>query len=338
MSPVAQGFKAWGSLHKESDADYGDPTNALAGVARHGYFRVVPPESLDLDKSYYESPGTGTRICRGVHEGVHVWGGNVQPETNFEGGWMHFLRGWFGLYAFTANTDTDGSPQVGINRHAFQTQESLDFSYIMELSRGDIPAGQVFRYKGVMMDTMELTVQQDALLGADFGVICQVEDGAARVAAPTYPAEYPIKNVYYNPSYAANVAVALGSNVATLQRATIRGENKLERRPNLGILTAKPIPGDSRMITAELLADFEDRTHYDKFKNETEGNFALSLSGPIVAGASRQKVVMTATTAHGIGGTPAIESKGLLRIPIKMRFIKTDPEFKIVIGNAQATL
>ena len=321
---VGQGWKSWASLKKE--VTYGtDP-----GGARDGYFRIVPPDSISVDKSYYQSPGAGTLVVRGLHEGVFVCGGDIQAEGNFEGGHLHLLRAGLGGYTFTGS-----NPVAGMSQHQFDASTG-EFFYSLELSRGDIPANDIFLYTGTMVDVMEFGLQQDQLLGVKATVICRDETpDLARVAAPTYPAELPVKNVYYNPTYATQLAIAVGSNITTLQQGTIRVSNRLERRPNLGKFTAQPIRSNQRECVAELSADFEDLTHYNKFLAETEGAFSLKLTGPIATGASRFDILFASTTSHMTGGTPPIENMGLLRAPINLQFIKDAIEFTVTIHNTQ---
>src|SRR6186713_93742 len=112
---AGQGFKSWASLKKE--AAYGtDP-----GGSRDGYLRLIR-ESLTVDKSFYQSPGLGTRIVRGLHEGTYICGGDFEVETNWEGGWLHLMRQGMGGYTFTPTTGPAGAT-TNCNKHFFQTAD-----------------------------------------------------------------------------------------------------------------------------------------------------------------------------------------------------------------------
>lgn len=329
---AGRGYSSWVSLLKE--VTYGtDP-----GTTRGGWARLVS-EKIKVDKSYFVAPGLGQRGVRGVLEGVNVIRGQLDVETNFEGGWYGFVNNMMGAYVFQGST-----PVATVNTHNYQPSDTVFNSHSMELARGYVGAAgvtttKVFLYKGLVVNTGSFRLQQDSLMGFSMEVIAQTETpDVTQNAAPTYPTDLPIKNVYYNPSYAATLAIAVGSNVATLQSATINYDNKLGLRPNLSSLTAQPLPTDRREITVDLEADFEDTVIYSKFLNETEGAFQLVLTGPIITGSTRYKVQFDGTTSHMTGDTPNVDGPGYLRQNIKLWLVKSTPEFAMTVVNQQVTL
>lgn len=324
---VGQGWNSWGSV--KEIATWG----TVVGGARQGYFRTVDGINVDPNDNLFEAPGNGDRSVRALYPGRRVLTPTIPLETNFEGGWLYFLKHLLGGYSFTVNT-----PVAGVNLHAFSCAANLPLGLDVELSLGDIPTNQVNLLASLKVNTGEFSLSQDSLLAAQFGCLCRdFVPGTARIAGPTFPADKHIKSVHYNPSYAASLATLAGSNIATLQSFRITFDNKIEGRYNLGRYTAEPVPSKKREITIECVADFEDLTLMNKFLNNTTGGCTITLTGDIITGATRQSIVFTAPTSVLTGAPLSVPNEGPITVPFKARAIGAS-EFSVAIFNAQATL
>ena len=328
---VGQGWNSWVSFKENSGAySAADP-----GGARSGYARVVDGVQLVVDENFYIAPGFGGINIRGKYPGRRMVDLTLPVETNYEGGWLYLLKHFFGGYAYTPN-----NPVATVNTHIFTDVPALPTGLFIELSAGDIPANQVFLISGCKVNTMELSLDQDSLLAASFGIIARdVTPGTARIAAPTYPTDKHIKSVHYNPSYAASLCTVAGSTIATLQSFKITGNNDLQRRFNLGRYTNEPVRQDPLTLEIEAVADFEDLTHYNKFLANTTGSFEIDLTGDIITGATRNLFQLLATSSLIEAAPVNLQSRGPITVPFKATIIgASSPVLNTKIYNQQATL
>lgn len=329
---VGQGWNSWVSF-KEMAGAY---SAADGGGARSGYARVTDGVQLVVDENFYIAPGFGGRNIRAKYPGRRMVDLTLPIETNYEGGWLYLLKHFFGLYAFTPN-----NPVATVNTHQFYDLATLPTGLYIELSAGDTPTNQVFLLEGCKVNTFEFGLDQDSLLSASFGIIArECKPGTARIASPTYPTDKHIKSVHYNPSYAVNLANLAGSTLATVQSFKITGNNDLQRRFNLGRYTAEPVAVDPLTIEVEIVADFEDLTHYNKFLAATTGGFQIDLTGDIITGATRNLCQFIAIGSSILESAPInLQGRGPITIPFKATIIgASTPVFSMKFYNQQATL
>lgn len=327
---VGQGFNSWVSVKEMAGAySLADP-----GGARQGYARVTDGVSLVVDNNYYIAPGYGGRNIRAKYPGRRMVDLTLPIETNYEGGWLYFLKHFLGSYGFTPN-----SPVATVNAHLFSDTLTLPTGLYLELSAGDIPTNQVFGLAGCKVNTFEIGLDQDSLLSASFGIIArECTPGQARIAGPTYPTDKHIKSVHYAPTYTPTLATLVGSNIATLQSFKITGNNDLQRRFNLGIYTNEPVPSEPLVIEFEMVADFEDLAHYNKFMASTTGGFSITLTGDIITGATRNMILFSSSTSLITAAPINLQSRGPITIPFTACAIGTVPVFSVLMYNQQATL
>jgi hypothetical protein len=323
---MASGWNSYVSFKEEST--YGtDP-----GGARSGYARIVT-DGAQVNENFYQAPGMGTRAVRGLYAGMREIDVPLEIETGYEGGWLYLLKHALGGYAFTVNT-----PVPSANRHTFSAADTLPTGLSIEISKGDIPANKVFLYTGCKVNTLELLIEQDSLMRCNVGLIAREEapNTTEAAASPTYPTLRPIKNTHYTS------LTLIGSSVATVTRARIYIDNKLERYYNLGRYTSEPESSEAQEITFEAEARFENLTHYTKFLAGTEGSvdFLMSSVGEAVyiTGTTPYRMQLSGATTHMTGDTPKITGAGVIVAPIKGQIIGTNPTCAFVVDNGQATL
>lgn len=326
---MASGYNSWVSLLNEST--YGtDP-----GGARAGYARIVS-DGAQVNDNPYQAKGMGTRSVRGLYKGRREIDVPLEIETGYEGVvFLQLMRHALGGYGFAGST-----PVAGTNTHTLTAADTLPLGFSMEISKGDIPANDVFLYTGCKVNTMELRMDQDSLMTANFGIIARNEaPDTARIGAPSYPTLRPIKSIHY-----ASLSVA-GSAVAVISNLRIFVDNKLDRFYNLGRFTSEPLPSVPQELIIECEARFDDLTHYNKFLAGTEGSASIVISSatnetpPVyITGTTPYSFTVTATTSHLIGDTPKVTGPGVLTVPIRAQFIGANPTASFIIINNQATL
>lgn len=321
MSPVAQGYKSWVSFKEE--VAYGtDP-----GGARDGFARIVT-EGLKTDENPFALPGLGGRYVRKLLHGHREVGGDLPVETNFEGGWFYILKHGLGGYAFAVDT-----PVASANTHTFTPADALPIGLSLEVSKGDIPASDIFLYTGVKVDSFTLAVEAENVMMCTASLICRDEaPGTTRIGAPTFPTDIPTKWHFQGS------VTLVGSVVAGLKAFTLQVNNNLERRYNLARLTEEPLPGDDREVTGTATMEYRDNTHLDKYMAETEGAATFVLtSDEIVTGATAYSMSISVTTSHLTAGTPVVTGKGIVELPLEYQCIGSS-EVSIAFVNGQTTL
>lgn len=316
-----QAYKSWISFKEEATYDT-DP-----GGARDGYARVIT-DGLTAEENPQDYPGLGSRDVRGIYHGHKIVGGDVEPLVTFEGGWLYLLKHAFGDYTFTADDQTTGA-----NKHEFEMLDDLPTGLAIESCKADVPTGDAFLYTGCKVNNLALSLDAEGLLRCVASIIGATEtpDGAI-IASPTYPADKIVKF-----SYTSNLTVA-GSSI-DVKNFSLAVNNGLERRFLLSRTTKEPLPNAKRILTGSAVAEFEDLTHYNKYKAETEGAFTVVLtSTEMAAGTEPFKITLYSAASHLIGGTPTIQGDGVVELPLSWRMIGTSDSLKATIINTQATL
>ena len=320
---VGQGYKLYASLREE--ATY----NVDPGGARDGYIRLIS-DNMTCEENVKDLPGQGGRYVRGVYEGNRIAGGTITPESNFEGGLLYLFKHCCGGYVF----GVDGGGEVGAHLHTFTPADALPVGLSMEVSKGDVDPGEVFLYTGSKVDSLAMSWTAEELMGLVATMMSADETaGTTEIGSPSYPLDAPIK---YN--FAGTVTL-LGDAVAAHRGGSMTINNALERRFNMSRITKEPLPGAKRGVEMTIETEFEDLTHYTKYKNATAGSFALAFTSSvnIPTTATPYSLTIVGSTTRLTGSTPVVTSEGVVLVTYGLKLYGSS-EFSISIVNGQTTL
>lgn len=320
---VGHGRDSWGSIVEE--VTYG--TSPGTGET---YFEIIS-ESLKQEIDI-----KSRRSLRGVSDrkttlGNKVVGGDLALDLNFEGLGL-LLKHAMGGYAFAADT-----PVAGANTHTFTLSDTLPTGLSIEISKGNIPSGDVFLYQGVKVNTLEFDLTPDEIIQLTCGLIAQTEtaDGAAS-GSPTYPSDLPVEW-----RYAGSLTLA-GETTLDFEAGKIALDNMLRRRFLMHDTTREPDRDGRRKVTGEAVVEFEDLALYNKYVAGTTGTLALTYtSDEFVTGATPYSMAITMPKIQLTGLPPEVSGEGPITITwpfLSLHDGTSTDALTIAIVNGETTL
>lgn len=130
---------------------------------------------------------------------------------------------------------------------------------------------RAFTYAGCKIGSFEVSVSVDEIATLSLDITAMTETTATALAAASYPTAAPFVFTEGSLSLAGTV-------VATVSDATINTDNNITDRVKLGGATSKePLQNGMRSYTADITAEFEDLTVYNRVLNGTEVVCELQL-------------------------------------------------------------
>lgn len=342
------GANAYVSL-TEQTADY--PTFKVSPTTRDVFARVVSDET-DVNQNTFESTALGSRTVSQMYPGERTVDSPIEFEVGFEGVLIYLLKHVLGGYDFTTNTLIGGGALTGAMRHLFFPKEVLPFGFSMEIGLGGVPAAdKVLRYPGTKVSSVEFGLEQGKIMTCKAQMMPRDEDhnetagapyGWTQLQAPTFAAIKPVKFWYH---VALTVA---GTAVVKCRSWKMKIDNDLERNFNLSQITDEPLPKSKRKVTLEATIQFEDLTHYRKYKQAIDGSFSLFVQSGPPPGATLNDQVIVGTTPYGFlitgnnaritAGRPKQTDAGTILMPLNCQlYAPTGNEIQIDVQNGQAT-
>jgi hypothetical protein len=322
MTLPGEGYDSWVSFKEEST--YGtDP-----GGARDFYLRLVT-ESMKKAMNPQQYPGMNGPGVRGHFTGNIIVNGEVAVEFHYEGAGK-LLKWAFGGYAYAVDT-----PEAGANQHTFSfDNDSTIDSFSMEISKGDIPSGDVHLYTGCIINSITLSWANQELVGLSINVIAQNEtvDGAA-VGSPTYADDHPVLWHF------TGQLTVVGSGSQDMKDGSITiAHNMTEDRFLMGQTIAQPVRGSHRLVTGQATLEFADLTLYNKYVGGTKGSFALAFtSTELITGATYYSLTLAGTDSLLTAAEPVVNSPGPIDLPINFQLRSATAELSAVLVNTDTT-
>lgn len=343
------GANAYVSL-TEQTADY--PTFKISPTSRDVFARVVGEET-DVSANTFESAALGSRTVSQLYPGERAVDSPIEFEVGFEGVLMYLWKHVLGGYDFTTDALVGGTVLVGSRRHQFYPKEVLPYGFSMEIGLGGVPAAdKVLRYPGTKVSSLEFGLEQGKIMTCKAQMLPRDEDhnesagapyGWTQLQAPTFAAIKPVKFWYHS-----SLTVA-GSTVAKCRSWKMKIDNDLDRNFNLSLITDEPLPKSKRKVTLEATIQFEDMTHYRKYKQAIDGSFALFVqSGPppgatlndqVIVGTTPYAFLITGSNSRITAGRPKQTDAGIILMPLNCQlYAPTGSEVLIDVQNGQATV
>jgi len=270
-------------------------------------------ESMQLETGRAESKAlrTGQRVQRSDRFIPYITGvsGSVELEP-LSKGFGFWLEHMLGQVATTGPVD-------GAYTHTASIATLCGKSFTMQANRpfgacGD--TNQAFTWEGLKISKWELALDAEGLLTFSADLVGEDESTATALATASYPAGAEVF------SWVGGL-VTIGGTATDVKSWKVSCDNKLDDgrlflRENTR--RKEPVESDYREITAELTLDFENLTHYNRFKSATAaGTLAaveLQATAATLIGAStypRIKATIPAArfdeVGVNIGGTDVLE-------------------------------
>lgn len=178
---------------------------------------------------------------------------------------------------------------------------------------------QPFTYAGCKIGSFELGVSVDEIATLSLDIVAMTEATGTALAAASYPASAPFVFTEGSLSLA-------GTEVATVSEATVNADNNITERVKLNAATSKePLQNGIRSYTADITAEFENLTIYNRVLNGTEvvcelkldngtdsltidGNFRSDSETPQLSGPEIVEQSLTGTFLSGTSDVDAMQA------------------------------
>lgn len=318
-----QGFDSWGSIVKEST--YG--TNPGSG---QDYFEIIN-DSLKATPELKPRKSLRGASVRETFLGVKKVGGDLGIEMLYEG-FLEFLRGIMGGYAFAADT-----PVAGANTHTFTLADALE-SYSIEINKADTPANKVFLYTGCIFNMLAFNFSTDEILEIVASLIAQEEaPNTTESGTPSFPTFNPVLW-----RHSGNLTLC-GETSVPFDGGSFTIDNKQSADRFLMKNTLRqPKRTDVRMITGEIITEFENLNLYDKYVGHTNGTAQLAFtSDAFIVGSTPWSTTFDFPRINLQEAVPVVEGAGVMgyTVPFMAKHSgSTDDAFKITVVSGEATL
>ena len=203
------------------------------------------------------------------------------------------------LEAALMGTWAPGVPAAGTDR---LTAGIVRRFHTVERYFGDIADKPYHRFRGVEVNTMELSVNANAMVTGTFGLIgADLQTGATALAGATYPAAPTTSPL---DSFTGTL-LEDGVPIAVITEISLSLANNLEARYVVGSKSSiLPSVGRSN-VSGTITAFFEDSVMLDKFINETESQIEFNL--PDAAG---NNLRFWLPRVKYTGGQPDVDGEG----------------------------
>lgn len=239
---------------------------------------AVTPDKFHPGLLSAEFSGSPERVdSQGIRAGRHVihsWKAGAQRITGsvevelWDEPLATLLRHMFGTIATTGTAPTF--------THTASPGDLTGQALTIQVGVPDISGTvRAFTYAGCKIGSFEIGVSVDELATVSLDIVAMTETTATALAAASYPTAAPF--VFTEGSLSLGAA---GSEVqvATVSEASISGDNNVTDRVKLGSATSKePLQNGMRTYEADITAEFEDLTAYNRIVNGTETNLKLLL-------------------------------------------------------------
>jgi hypothetical protein len=320
------GYNSWASFAEETV--YGTQ------VGTDEQYVSIIDEGLGNETSVDPRVSLRGASHRSMIQGPQKIAGDVSIEMLYEGLLLP-IKHAMGGYAFTADT-----PVADANQHVFTLDDALPVGLSVEISKGDIPAGDVFLYLGGKVDALDFQFATAETMKLIVSLVAQSEtpDGAAS-GTPTYPADYPVLWREFN-----STMTFCGETISEFIGGNIKLENNLSRDRFLMHNTLRsPLRTDRRNVTGSVKMEFEDLALYNKYIAGTTGVMSLTFNtGYYVTGTTPYSIMFTLPKVQMLPTpTPKVSSPGPIEMDVPfvaMHDGSTTDALTVTIISGEATL
>lgn len=279
-----------------SNAQFGfaEETFWASGTVTINKFIPFISESLQLSKNVVMTESIRGSSSKSVHqEGANKVGGDLQIEVQPVGQWTLFKHA-------LGRRFTAGPSGSGFYHHRILPSGALPEGLRVEVGRDE---GGTFTYKGVKVNSLEMSCAVGEPLRATFGLLAK--DETASTADPTAATSISSLSPYNYDQ--ANVYVDGLSNAIEVSGFTLNVNNNLaEDKGKLGSKYLAAIPRSGfREVTGSLNVEFDNLYNYNRFINQTEHALQIRfISDQMAAGTTAHQLDIILPRVVFTGETP----------------------------------
>jgi hypothetical protein len=302
--PVAIGTSSLFGLSEE--VAYG------TAVAPSRWLEFLPGETLQRRANFVESQAIGGSTTRNAQRGAKRLattqdaGGSISMEVPSRGFGLllkHALGG-------TPTVVQQGATAAWLQTHALGAIADRSLTLQKQFRDAGGTAVKALTYLGSVITAIEFTITPgDGLLRCTIEFDCRQEVDTVAAAVASFVASDPF-------TYAmGNVFTVAGTQVACARDARIRIENPFVLdRYCLGTsgLKGRPVDSAKPVVTGTFVADFEDSTYYDLFKNNTAAALVLTFTGAEIAVGHNATISFSVPEIRVSGDSPTIADTGII--------------------------
>jgi hypothetical protein len=292
------------SVGSNGQFGFAEETLWASGTPTINKFIPFLSESLKLEKNVVMTQSIRGSSSHSVHqEGANRVAGDLQVEVQPVGMWTLFKHA-LGR-GFTA-----GPSGSGFYHHRILPSGALPEGLRVEVGRD---VGGTFTYKGVKVNTVEMTCSVGEPLKATFGLLGK--DEAQSTSAPTAPSATAISALSPYNFDQANTTVDGLSNSVEVTGFTLNVNNNLaEDKGKLGSKYRAAIPRNGfREVTGTLNVEFDNLYNYNRFINQTEHALQIRFtSDQFAAGTTAHQLDIILPRVVFTGETPVVSGPDLI--------------------------
>jgi hypothetical protein len=226
---------------------------------------------------------------------------------------------------YAASDTVSGASAVAANtiesvfKHSFKRSadtDDLQAGLTMELLMdGNLATAKSRLYEGCMLNSMDFSIEAGGKLMASMNVLAEDESllDTETVSALTYDKK-PI-------ALAKQGVLSYGGSTETAVVSAFSctlGMNLKDDRYGIGSnLRKKPLPNGKMEITGTMSVEFEGKTKYDDFRNNTSKAIAITFTSvDMIVGAVPYAITFSFPTTKLQGATPQVSDSGLVSVEI----------------------
>jgi len=269
-------------------------------------------------------------VSTGASAFVLKWntGTNTLVNAAITLGWVRTADTVSGASAVAPNTIES------VFKHSFKRSadtDNLQVGLTMELLMdSNLATAKSRLYEGCLINSMDFSIEAGGKLMASMAILAEDESllDTETVSALTYTKKSIALAKQGALSYGGSGETAVVSAFA----CTI-GANLKDDRYGIGSdLRKKPLPNGKMEITGTMTIEFEGKTKYDDFRNNTTKAVAITFTSvDYITGTTPYAITFSFPTTKIMGATPQIADSGLVSVEIPFTAGGVDVDNKGVV-------
>lgn len=280
-------------------------------VAPSRWVEFLPGESLQKRVNFVESQGIGGSTTRNARRGARRVkttedaGGSISFEVQTRQFGLilkHLLGG-------TPTIVQQGATAAWLQTHAMGKVADRSLTLQKQFRDADGTAVKTLTYPGSILTAGEFTITPgDGILRLALDVDARQEEDVTAAGAASFVTSEPF-------TYAQGTLTVAGVEVGCARDARVRIENPMVvDRYCLGTngLKGRPVDSDYPPVTGAFVADFENSTYYDLFKNNTAATLALTFEGAEIATGHNATLTISIPEIRTTGQSPTVADTGII--------------------------
>jgi len=297
------------SLYAVKEATYGTtPTSPALEMVR------ITGTTLGLAKDSLQSEEIRSdRQIADFRLGANQVGGDVNFELSY-GSFDQFLQAVLLSPDWAADTPVVGTQQIKA------LAERASFTFVREFADIQAADNPFYIYRGVELNSMQLTIAANSMITGTFSVIGQSQETASDLTGlgtPTFP---PASTTSPLDSFTGTLNEG-GTPVAVVTEISMTLQNGIEPRFVVGSKNSiYPSVGRSN-LTGQVTAYFEDSSLVNKFLDETESSITFTL--PDAAG---NEMKFRLPRIKYTGGQPDVSGEGPITLTMPFQALLDSAE------------